>query len=299
MRGPGILWAVVLSVTAVLIFATATGVPACVSDAMHITSAAWDEAFHRDEKAIMHLNQVRSQKHARELAVWRTELWRHHSVSLFLQGKFSEAVAGFKNVYLSGSDAYFVNIIQAICYAKCGQIHTALDILDTAISNFPNRQDAYLIQGHIYLYRGDMLRALCDYFHAVASAGKLGPVYVDIGDAFMGLNHRKSARKWYDAAYQSDPDSPFVLLRQAEVALIMDQDPEKARRLCEPVVDRMPDWKSGRAMLELIRKPPVPGRFPYLSTAVCPDAPVRNWSMLPGKIYFEYMRREWNGYGTL
>ncbi len=270
---------------------------------VHVTFAAIHESLFDLDGAILHLDKISTSRFRSsdlEIDIWRNDLIRKRSLRDFLSGKFADAASGFETSLIRNPGDYFSDYFSllhlAISRHKLNDSLEAIHGLNRAIDQFPNRQDAYILRGHLHLSMNDILSAEADYIRAKALAEKLGSVYVDIGDAYRAHGNLKHARNIYQRGAENDPGDPFILLRLAEAALFFDHNRDRARELSQKVRRILPVYtKVGQ--FEVLIDDWHPGDpIPYISTAVLQTDNISQWIISPSKILFEYFRDDWQGY---
>lgn len=269
------------------------------ADISKTVQASWFESTHQYKIAVDLLEAQANPEPG--LMFWKHDLTRSAGMGAFLSGDFLEASEMFtriidRQVKHNQSHDYFVLLYRGIAFFKRGQVIKARQDWGCAIEAFPQRHDAWLALGHSYLTEGDLLRAQSYYSIVLKLSNQLGPVYVDIGDAWRSIGNNELARQMYQAGLHPDPADVFCRLRLGEMALIMDNDPARTLQLTDQIQRMMPDLNVVARLETAALNWSNDKTLRHMPAARFEPGSARNWKLSPTKILFEFFRPQWTGW---
>ncbi|MBN1355953.1 tetratricopeptide repeat protein [bacterium] len=278
---------------------TATGIlPESLDRAWHVTGAAFCEIRHDHDGVIRNLATVLRNRDRVPEAVrsWHDESMRRSGMQKLMEGDFAGAAARFGQYLERHPRHYLVTVNRGIALQKLGDVESARSLFTRAVELIPENHDAYLARGHLALFTDRLEEARPDYERALERSGRLGPVRVDIGDAFRLAGDWETASTFYRAGSAMDPMDPFSLVRMAETALYLDGDRFRAREYLDLAVNLIPGWESVLLLKERIGTWSPGDARPYVPLVVIPPGPIESWEMQPSRLLVEWQRPEWRGY---
>jgi len=255
-----------------------------------------------------------NQQQGPDLIFWKADINRSAGNGALMSGNFKEGIKFFSKIISNPeniktncslnsnfkravfSTDYFALLYRGICYQKEGQVIKARADWMKAISAFPNRHDAWLAMGHSLILENDLLGAQTCYLHALALSGQLGSVYVDIGDAWRYIGQPQLAQTYYQRGLSPDPADVFCRLRLGEMALIVDNNPEKAIHFSAIIQRMMPDLTAATQLKHAAQNWTSDSKLEHIPAARFSTGQAHQWKISPTKIYFEFFRPNWNGW---
>lgn len=233
---------------------------------------------------------------------WRKDLYRSAGMSSFLSGCYFDAVHWFGKIVHGEviNDKiqwdYFALIYRGISYYKMGYWDLAREDWTRASLSISGRHDAFIVMGHSRLLEGDLVSAHAHHLQALEHSGCLGPVYADIGDAWRYAERLDCAANWYRKGLDVDPSDVFCRLRLAELALVIDNDPDAALQSAALIRTLMPNFHVVE-QLESAAREWIPGKqLEHIPAARFAPGPAYKWKVSPTRLYFEFFREDWNGW---
>lgn len=267
-------------------------------DALPVTLAAWSDAFQEHHRTLVWMDRMsQSAQMKNEMRLWRTRVLKNLALNLFLSGEFDSAVRQYDALLEIQQLDYMGGIYRGISLQKLNRLDDASAQFFNSIQLFPDRQDAYLAAGHLFLLTGDKPRAEIMYRDAIKRAPLLGFVRIDIGDAWWTQGDYQRARQYYSEAEKLDSREIQSILRMIRVAIILDRDSDAVKRWLNAAESIIPESicvdlrRITAGDLELVWTEAMQQEL--MSACGSED----NRMSLPTKILFTFQNTNWRGCG--